>query len=34
MYEAGGVVYFSGAQSEAKTENWYVMIKTSDYGIL
>lgn len=34
MYEAGGVVYFSGAQSEAKTENWYVMIKTSDYGLL
>lgn len=34
MYEAGGVVYFSGAQSSAKTENWYVMIKTSDYGLL
>ncbi|MBQ7451016.1 MAG: hypothetical protein IJV60_00490 [Prevotella sp.] len=34
MYEAGGVVYFSGALSEAKTENWYVMIKTSDYGLL
>ena len=33
-YEAGGVVYFSGALSEAKTENWYVMIKTSDYGLL
>lgn len=33
-YEAGGVVYFSGALSEAKTENWYVMIKTSDYDLL